>query len=76
MNKPLTVYKASAGSGKTFTSNIVTAEEDTLSFFAPGMNETGYKAGVIMLYENDKMIATIEPSTFAVSNVYTDSSFI
>lgn len=59
------------GSGKTFTSNIVTAEEDTLSFFAPGMNETGYKAGVIMLYQNDKMIATIEPSTFAVSNVYT-----
>ena len=59
------------GSGKTYTSNIVTAEEDTLSFFAPGMNETGYKAGVIMLYQNDKMIATIEPSTFAVSNVYT-----
>lgn len=59
------------GSGKTYTSNTVTAEEDTLSFFAPGMNETGYKAGVIMLYQNDKMIATIEPSTFAVSNVYT-----
>ncbi len=59
------------GSGKTFTSNIVTAEEDTLSFFAPGMNETGYKAGVIMLYQNDKMIATIEPSTFAKSDVYT-----
>ena len=59
------------GSGKTFTSNIVTAEEDTLSFFAPGMNETGYKAGVIMLYKNDKMIATIEPSTFAKSDVYT-----
>ena len=59
------------GSGKTFTSNIVTAEEDTLSFFAPGMNETGYKAGVVMLYKNDKMIATIEPSTFAESNVYT-----
>ena len=59
------------GSGKTFTSNIVTAEEDILSFFAPGMNETGYKAGVVMLYKNDKMIATIEPSTFAESNVYT-----
>ena len=59
------------GSGKTYTSNIVTAQEDILSFFAPGMNETGYKAGVIMLYKNDKMIATIEPSTFAESNVYT-----
>ena len=59
------------GSGKTYTSNIVTATEDTLSFYAPGMNETGYKAGVVMLYQNDKMIATIEPSTFAVSNVYT-----
>ena len=59
------------GSGKTFTSNIVTAEEDTLSFFAPGMNETGYKAGVVMLYKNDKMIATIEPSRFDASNVYT-----
>ncbi|MBQ5389061.1 MAG: InlB B-repeat-containing protein [Paludibacteraceae bacterium] len=69
----LTQYQVriAMGNGKTFTSNIVTAEEDTLSFFAPGMNETGYKAGVIMLYQNDKMIATIEPSTFAKSDVYT-----
>ena len=69
----LTQYQVriAMGNGKTFTSNIVTAEEDTLSFFAPGMNETGYKAGVIMLYQNNKMIATIEPSTFAKSDVYT-----
>ena len=69
----LTQYQVriAMGNGKTYTSNIVTAEEDTLSFFAPGMNETGYKAGVVMLYQNDKMIATIEPSTFAKSDVYT-----
>ncbi len=58
------------GNGKAYTSNIVNAPEDTLSFFAPGMNETGYKAGVVMLYQNDKMIATIEPSNFTASDVY------
>lgn len=56
--------------GKTYTSNTVSDNSETLSFFAPGMNETGYKAGAVMLYHNNKMIATIAPDMFNSSNVY------
>ena len=57
--------------GKTYTSNIVGTPSDTLSFFAPGKNETGYKAGAVMLYINDAMVATIDPAKFETSGVYT-----
>ena len=56
--------------GKEYSSNIVTNTTDIMSFFAPGENETGYRAGTIQLYKNGKMVAAIAPSTFAESNVY------
>ena len=58
------------GNGKIYTSNIVNDDTQTLSFFAPGKNETGYKSGAVMLYYNNNMIATIDPATFETSNVY------
>ena len=57
--------------GKEYSSNIVTNTIDTLSFFAPGQNETGYRAGTVQLYKNGKMVAAINPTMFAESNVYT-----
>ena len=70
------IVKILMGSGKTYTSNIVSSAEDKLSFFAPGVNEVGYKAGAVLLYEkryleDDVLIATIHPDTFKTSNVYT-----
>ena len=59
------------GSGKTYTSNIVTQTSETLSFFAPGMNEENYRAGTVYLYRNNNMHATIPASKFPTSNVYT-----
>ena len=56
--------------GKEYSSNIVTNTTDIMSFFAPGEEETGYRAGTIQLYKNGKMVAAIAPSTFAESNVY------
>ena len=57
--------------GKEYSSNIVTNTTDILSFFAPGQNETGYRAGTVQLYKNSKMVAAINPTMFAESNVYT-----
>ena len=57
--------------GKEYSSNIVTNTTDILSFFAPGQNETGYRAGTVQLYKNGKMVAAINPTMFAESNVYT-----
>ena len=57
--------------GKQYSSNIVTNTTDILSFFAPGQNETGYRAGTVQLYKNGKMVAAINPTMFAESNVYT-----
>ena len=57
--------------GKEYSSNIVTNTTDTLSFFAPGENETGYRAGNVQLYKNKKMIASIPANNFPESNVYT-----
>ena len=57
--------------GKEYTSNIVRTTSDTLSFFAPGSIETGYKAGTVILYGNNAVVAAIDPATFASSNVYT-----
>ena len=57
--------------GKEYSSNVVTNTIDTLSFFAPGQNETGYRAGTVQLYKNGKMVAAINPTMFAESNVYT-----
>ncbi len=57
--------------GKQYSSNIVTNTTDILSFFAPGQNETGYRAGTVQLYKNGKMVAAIDPATFSESNVYT-----
>ena len=57
--------------GKEYSSNIVTNTTDILSFFAPGENETGYRAGNVQLYKNKKMIASIPANNFPESNVYT-----
>lgn len=57
--------------GKEYYSNIVTNTTDILSFFAPGENETGYRAGNVQLYKNKKMIASIPANNFPESNVYT-----
>lgn len=57
--------------GKVYSSNIVTNTTDILSFFAPGENETGYRAGNVQLYKNKKMIASIPANNFPESNVYT-----
>ena len=57
--------------GKQYSSNIVTNTTDILSFFAPGQNETGYRAGTVQLYKNGKMVTAIAPATFSESNVYT-----
>ena len=57
--------------GKEYTSNIVRTTSETLSFFAPGCIETGYKAGAVILYSNNAVVAAIDPATFASSNVYT-----
>ena len=59
------------GSGKTYTSNIVTQTTEILSFFAPGMNEENYRAGTVYLYRNNNMHATIPADKFPTSNVYT-----
>ena len=56
--------------GKEYSSNIVTNTTDILSFFAPGENETGYRAGNVQLYKNKKMIASIPANNFPESNVY------
>ena len=57
--------------GKEYTSNIVRTTSETLSFFAPGSAETGYKAGAVILYSNNAVVAAIDPATFSTSNVYT-----
>ncbi len=57
--------------GKEYSSNIVTSTSDILSFFAPGKDEVNYRSGVVMLYKNGNLHATIAPETFTASNVYT-----
>lgn len=57
--------------GKTYTSNAVSSVDEILSFFAPGQNETGYRAGSVQLYKNGNMVTAINPATFAESTVYT-----
>ena len=58
-------------SGKEFTSNIVADADGIMSFFAPGKDETGRKAGAVMLYCNGSVVAAIDPATFETSTVYT-----
>ena len=56
--------------GKEYSSNTVTNTDEILSFFAPGKDEMGYKAGTVMLYKNDRLHAAINPNYFSESNVY------
>ncbi len=57
--------------GTVYRSNTVESSTETVSFFAPGASETGYKQGLVRIMENGSQKAIIDASAFATSGVYT-----
>ncbi|MBO5960728.1 MAG: hypothetical protein J6P99_02645, partial [Paludibacteraceae bacterium] len=56
--------------GTVYTSNEVDNAGETLSFFAPGTNETGDRAGKVELLHDGVVVANIDASLFTKSDVY------
>ncbi len=62
--------KITMADGNVYTSNAVDNAEATLSFFAPGSEDTELK-GTITLEHKGTHVADIPPTSFKTSNVYT-----
>ena len=58
------------GSGKVYTSNEVNNETETLSFFAPGSEDSKLSADITLEYQGSQR-ATIPSTSFKTSGVYT-----
>ena len=58
------------GSGKVYTSNEVNNETETLSFFAPGSEDSKLSADITLEYQGS-LRATIPSTSFKTSGVYT-----
>ena len=80
VNKLLTIVFPSKGyrlkitmtddSGKVYTSNEVNNETETLSFFAPGSEDSKLSANITLEYQGSQR-ATIPSTSFKTSGVYT-----
>lgn len=57
--------------GTVYRSNTVESSTETVSFFAPGASETGYKQGLVRIMENGTPKGEVASSTFTQSGVYT-----
>lgn len=63
--------KINMASGEEYESNAVENLNDIVSFYAPGVNETGTKSGLVRIMRNGTQVAVVSADKFDKSGVYT-----